>query len=251
MTKIVYYGPGLSGRSTNILYLASLLPDARLSTECDPILKFSEYTGTWFQQREAPDAVIQAIHALQARPFHSETELLTALQQQLSQEMLHAYATELVQNAKTTGTMHRLRMTAQDFSALPFTTPIAPEFPLDLCMFSSNIVGDPGRQHLLVGAHGVIFVVDSQEARLHANLAALEEFSNALRRHGGTLHQFPWVIQYNKRDLEHILPVQALDASVNLLNVPTIEAVASHGSGVLETLVAVFRVIERQANGER
>jgi len=47
------------------------------------------------------------------------------------------------------------------------------------------------------------------------------------------------VMQYNKRDLPNVLPVDELDREVNRLNVPSFESVATTGLGVEDTLKGI------------
>ena len=54
---------------------------------------------------------------------------------------------------------------------------------------------------------------------------------------------FPFVIQYNKRDLPGIAPVEELRARLNPAGVPDFESVATEGKGVFETLAAVSRLV--------
>jgi signal recognition particle receptor subunit beta len=53
-------------------------------------------------------------------------------------------------------------------------------------------------------------------------------------------------LQYNKRDVPRVLPVSEMNAKLNFHGVPVIEAVASRGTGVLETLkTAIHGVVGR------
>ncbi len=100
------------------------------------------------------------------------------------------------------------------------------------------------RKVILNGVDGVVFVADSQFKRLEANLNALEDMETNLRQDKYALKEFPWVIQYNKRDLPHVAPHQYLQLKLNRWNVPCFEAVATSGDGVFQTLKTVInRVI--------
>jgi hypothetical protein len=54
--------------------------------------------------------------------------------------------------------------------------------------------------------------------------------------------QLPLVLQYNKRDLRNILPVEKLNEALNGRRYPYFEAAALHGVGVFETLKAISRL---------
>ncbi len=96
-------------------------------------------------------------------------------------------------------------------------------------------------QQMFMNVNAVVFVADSQTERLEANLEALELLIYHLGQQGHTPKSIPWVIQYNKRDLPEILPIDELQRQLNSYNVPYFEAVATQGIGVLETLKTMLQ----------
>jgi len=102
---------------------------------------------------------------------------------------------------------------------------------------------DASRKLILKGVDGVVFVADSQIDRMEANLESLENLQLNLSEQGYQLEKVPYVIQYNKRDLPNIAPVQELHELLNPLHVPDYEAVASRGTGVFDTLKAVAKLV--------
>ncbi len=99
------------------------------------------------------------------------------------------------------------------------------------------------RKLLLKGVDGVIFVADSQIDRDDANVEAMQGLHDNMDAHGYDLSRLPFVLQYNKRDLPDILPVDELRARLNPGGVPDFESVATEGTGVFETLAAVSRLV--------
>jgi hypothetical protein len=100
------------------------------------------------------------------------------------------------------------------------------------------------RKIILRGVDGIVFVADSQADRMTENLDSLMDLEQNLIDEGFTLQRFPWVLQYNKRDLPKVLPVAELNAKLNFHGVSAIEAVATRGIGVLETLkTAIYGVV--------
>ncbi len=99
------------------------------------------------------------------------------------------------------------------------------------------------RKLILKGVDGIIFVADSQEHREEANLEAMHNLYENLESYGYDLSSIPFVIQYNKRDLEDVLPVEALRAQLNPGGAPDFEAVATEGKGVFETLKCVSKLV--------
>ena len=102
---------------------------------------------------------------------------------------------------------------------------------------------DASRKLILKGVDGVVFVADSQKDRIDANLESLENLKVNLKEQGYSLDEMPFVIQYNKRDLPNVSPVEELRKLLNPNGVPDFEAVASQGKGVFETLKAVAKQV--------
>jgi mutual gliding-motility protein MglA len=104
------------------------------------------------------------------------------------------------------------------------------------------------RKLILKGVDGVVFVVDSQSARLEANVEALEDLGDNLAELGQSLGDLACVVQYNKRDLPEIEPVSRLRALCNPMGVPEVESSAKSGAGVMQTLQVVTRGILHRMN---
>ncbi len=102
---------------------------------------------------------------------------------------------------------------------------------------------EASRKLILKGADGVVFVADSQEERLDANLETLDNLREHLREHGLNFETIPYVLQLNKRDLPNILPVEELTRLLRLKGEPVTEAIAIQGRGVFETLKEVARQV--------
>ncbi len=102
---------------------------------------------------------------------------------------------------------------------------------------------DASRKLILRGVDGVVFVADSQEERLDANLEALDNLAANLREHGYELRQIPYVLQLNKRDLPNSLPVERLKRELIRRDEQVFQAIASQGVGVFETLKEVARQV--------
>jgi hypothetical protein len=102
---------------------------------------------------------------------------------------------------------------------------------------------DASRKLILRGVDGVIFVADSQEERLDANLESVSNLERNLKEHGFELAKIPYVLQLNKRDLPNAMTVEQLKKLLLVKGEPVFEAVATKGTGVLETLKAVARQV--------
>ncbi len=99
------------------------------------------------------------------------------------------------------------------------------------------------RKLILKGVDGVIFVADSQEERMEANIEAMHNLYENLESYGYDLTLIPFAIQYNKRDLSNAMSVEELRAQLNPATVPDFEGVAIEGKGVFETLGAVSKLV--------
>ncbi|NLT66576.1 MAG: GTPase domain-containing protein [Acidobacteria bacterium] len=102
---------------------------------------------------------------------------------------------------------------------------------------------DSSRKLILKGADGIVFVADSQEERLDANLESISNLAQNLQEQGFDIAKIPYVLQLNKRDLPSALPVEELTRHLLIKGEPVFEAVAPKGDGVLPTLKAVARQV--------
>ncbi len=174
--KIVYYGPGVSGKTTNLLYIHS---------------------------KVAPDLKGE----------------LVSLQTQEDRTIFFDFLQ--LEVGKIKGKKPKFNL---------YTGP-------------GQVYYAYSRKVILNGVDGVVFVADSQFDRLEANLETLNDLENNLRQDGHKMEEFPWVIQYNKRDLPNVAPIQYLQLKLNKYNVPYFESVSTQGTGVFETLKAVINLV--------
>jgi hypothetical protein len=96
---------------------------------------------------------------------------------------------------------------------------------------------------ILKGVDGVVFVADSQEERMDANIESLENLKDNLEEQGYDLDKLPFVVQYNKQDLPSLSPIEELQRFVNPTKVPEYKACAMSGVGVFETLKAIAKLV--------
>ena len=102
---------------------------------------------------------------------------------------------------------------------------------------------DASRKLILRGVDGVVFVADSQEERMDANLEALDNLKDNMKEHGYDFMKVPYVLQLNKRDLPNALGVDMLKKELVRRGESVFEAVAVQGVGVFETLKEVARQV--------
>jgi len=73
---------------------------------------------------------------------------------------------------------------------------------------------DASRKLILKGVDGVVFVADSQEERMDANIESLYNLEENLRAQGYDPEKIPYVLQLNKRDLPNVLPIDEITAEL-------------------------------------
>jgi mutual gliding-motility protein MglA len=176
--KVVYYGPGLAGKTANLQNIHQVLPDGNkgkmisLATGDDRTLFFD----------------FLPVSALGVRGFTTRFQLYTV-----------------------PGQTH-YNMT---------------------------------RKLVLRGVDGVVFVADSQWDRLRDNVESFRNLDENLKEYGLNMATIPLVLQYNKRDLDRIAPMDYMEFLLNRgeRRVPSFEAVAVGGTGVFDTLNTVSRLV--------
>jgi signal recognition particle receptor subunit beta len=102
---------------------------------------------------------------------------------------------------------------------------------------------DASRKLILKGVDGVVFVADSQIERMEANIESMENLRLNLAEQGYNLDAVPFIIQYNKRDLPNVVPVDELKKSLNPKGLLDFEAVATDGTGVFDTLKSIAKLV--------
>jgi mutual gliding-motility protein MglA len=174
--KIVYYGPGLCGKTTNLQYIYdSTAPAAKgklisLATETDRTLFF-------------------------------------------------------------------------DFMPLELGTVRGFKTRFHLYTVPGQVFYDASRKLILKGVDGVVFVADSQEERMDANIESLYNLEENLKSNGYDLAKIPYVLQLNKRDLPNVIATPDLVAELRRRDEPVHEAVAAKGTGVFDTLKSIAKLV--------
>ncbi len=174
--KIVYYGPGRSGKTTNLQHVHAHIPEERrgpmlsLATETDRTLFF-------------------------------------------------------------------------DFLPLDLGAVSGFRVRLQLYTVPGQVYYNATRKLVLRGADGVVFVADSQREQMEENLEGLRNLHENLLEEEVDLRTFPLVLQYNKRDLPGVMPVEEMEDALNFRNLPAFAASAVEGAGVFDTLKAVSQLV--------
>jgi mutual gliding-motility protein MglA len=130
-----------------------------------------------------------------------------------------------------------------DFLPLDLGTVRGFKTRIHLYTVPGQVFYDASRKLILRGVDGIVFVADSQEERMDANVEALDNLQDNLKEHGYDFHKIPYVLQLNKRDLPTAMPVDSLKRELWRRNETLVEAIAFQGIGVFETLKAVAKLV--------
>jgi mutual gliding-motility protein MglA len=108
-----------------------------------------------------------------------------------------------------------------------------------------QVIYNATRQIVLRGVDGIVFVADSQYDKMEENVETFKHLEENLKALNLNLDEIPYVMQYNKRDLPDVAPVEYLDYVLNNreVQVPSFEASASKCDGVFETLNTITRML--------
>jgi hypothetical protein len=98
------------------------------------------------------------------------------------------------------------------------------------------------RRELLKDVDGIVFVADLRPERHDATLAAAAELRQLIGAQGRKLDDVPLVLQYNRRDQVDENAVERLHRKLGIRGA-CFEAVASEGTGVLQTLTTLSKLV--------
>ena len=131
------------------------------------------------------------------------------------------------------------------FDFLPLDMGVIKGFKVRFHLYTvpGQVFYDASRKLILRGCDGVIFVADSQRPRLEANIESIANLAANLKDNGFDIRTIPYVLQLNKRDTVSAAPPTIMEQLLRFRSEPMIEAVASSGIGVLDTLKACARQI--------
>lgn len=102
---------------------------------------------------------------------------------------------------------------------------------------------EASRKMILKGADGIVFVADSQEVRMDANVDSVLNMKENLREQGFDPDAIPYVLQLNKRDLPTAVDRVEMEHALVYRHEPVFEAVATNGAGVFDTLKGIIKQV--------
>lgn len=131
------------------------------------------------------------------------------------------------------------------FDFLPLEAPQLHGFTTKFQVYTvpGQVMYNSTRKLVLRAVDGIVFVCDSQWDKMRENVESYRNMHENLASYGYSLEATPYVIQYNKRDLPNVAPIEYLEYVMNGRGVPSFEAVATQGIGVFESLNTVCRYV--------
>ena len=135
-----------------------------------------------------------------------------------------------------------------DFLPIQFGTSGGFSVKIKLFTVPGQVMHKSTRKVVLAGADAVAFIADSQRSGAGANAYSWRDMEANLRSNGIDFDQIPKVVQFNKRDLPDVKPLQEIKDAWG--DVATFPAVAIRGEGVLETFRALLQELFRNIDAK-
>ncbi|KPJ64797.1 gliding-motility protein MglA [candidate division KD3-62 bacterium DG_56] len=131
------------------------------------------------------------------------------------------------------------------FDFLPVEAPMLNGFRVKLQLYTvpGQVMYNATRKLVLRGVDGIVFVSDSQWDKMKENVESFRNMEDNLRSYGYDPDTIPYVLQYNKRDLPNIAPVEYMDWVLQQRRVPMFTSCALDGHGVFETLNSLCQFV--------
>mgnify|MGYP001811837656 CR=1 FL=1 len=129
------------------------------------------------------------------------------------------------------------------FDMLPITVSSGTGLKVRLKLFTvpGQVMHNATRRLVLQGADGVAFIADSPRSEADANRESFLNLKRNLEDNGIDPEKIPIIIQFNKRDMDHIRSDEELELIAQRSKEPIYKAVATRGYGVMQTLRGLIR----------
>ncbi len=133
------------------------------------------------------------------------------------------------------------------FDFLPLQAVVIKGFKTKFQLYTvpGQVIYNATRQLVLRSVDGVIFVADSQWDKMEENNESLNNLRDNLSKQNMNLDDIPYVIQFNKRDLPDVAPVDYMDFLLNngAKKVQTFEVISTTGQNVFNALNTVAQLL--------
>jgi signal recognition particle receptor subunit beta len=153
-------------------------------------------------------------------------------------------------DADSLGDLHTLKSAADktlSFEFVPREATLLDDFKIqfEILTVPGNVVFNAPRKLALRDTDGILFVADSEWAKIAENVASFKNMDENLKKLGTETDEIPLVLLYNKRDLAEIAPVGYLDFVLNnrKRRVPSFPAEAETGGNIFAALRALCEAV--------
>jgi mutual gliding-motility protein MglA len=140
------------------------------------------------------------------------------------------------------------------FDFLPVNAVVLQGFKTKFQLYTvpGQVIYNTTRQLVLRSVDGVVFVADSQWNKIPENVESFRNLEANLSRQHLKLEELPYVLQYNKRDLTEVAPINYLEFLLNnrRKRVRFFETVATTGYNIFAALDAVTQLLLHKFNRE-
>lgn len=130
------------------------------------------------------------------------------------------------------------------FDLLPVDIGKVGNFNLKMQLYTvpGQVFYNETRKLVLKGADSIVFVADSQPSMVESTKESFANLIDNMKENNIDPDDTPIVIQYNKRDIPGVLPIEQLQEKLGLEGYPYHEASAIKGEGVMETFKLVSKI---------
>src|SRR5947209_9471283 len=137
------------------------------------------------------------------------------------------------------------------FDLLPVDIGKVANFNLKIQLYTvpGQVFYNETRKLVLKGADSIVFVADSQPAMVEANRESFANLLDNMQQNNLDPNDTPIVIQFNKRDIPGVLPVEQLQDKLGFEGYPFTEASALKGEGVMETFKLASKITAKHLLG--
>ena len=127
-----------------------------------------------------------------------------------------------------------------DLLPLGIRVPSGLEIKVKVCAVPGHVRHDATRKALLFRADGVVFVADSRTSEQRSNGVSFRNLQENSGSVGIDLAKMPLVVQFNKRDLEDIVPESELARHWQAASAHVRFSSALHGINVVEVFLELM-----------
>lgn len=138
------------------------------------------------------------------------------------------------------------------FDFLPLSAIVIKGFKTKFQLYTvpGQVIYNATRQLVLRSVDGIVFVADSQWDKMEENVEAFKNLEENLNKMNMSLDEMPYIIQYNKRDLPNVAPINYMEFLLNnrKKRVQSFEVISSSGQNVFSSLNVVSQLLLHKFN---